>query len=52
MDYYDRVRPHQAVGNVPQGKGEVAVPAGRFANHDVACEERLGGLLRHYLRAA
>jgi hypothetical protein len=42
--YYSGERPHQGLGNVsPSGTG----PPG-----SVVCEERLGGLLRHYRRAA
>jgi putative transposase len=45
-DYYNRQRPHQAVGNKPLSG---APPGG---SGEVVCEERLGGLLRHYRRAA
>jgi putative transposase len=49
-DYYNRWRPHQSRDNRPL-TGEpapgAAVPVGA-----VTCEERLGGLLKHYVRAA
>jgi hypothetical protein len=45
-DYYNRQRPHQALGDLPLS-GEPPQVAGA-----VVCEERLGGLLRHYRRAA
>ena len=50
VDYYNSVRPHQALGNRPIGEGgswERGDPEGR-----VVCQERLGGLLRHYYRRA
>jgi hypothetical protein len=46
------VRPRQGVGNPPLGKCEGPAPARRLASKDVVCEERLGGLLRHYRGAA
>ncbi|MFH1024103.1 MAG: integrase core domain-containing protein [Planctomycetota bacterium] len=49
-DYYNTVRPHQGVGNVPLGMAapeeESAVPS------RVKCKTWLGGVLRHYYRAA
>jgi hypothetical protein len=39
------------VGNRPPGGGDPAAPAPVWAG-EVVCEERLGGLLRHYRRAA
>jgi putative transposase len=53
--HYHRERPHQAVGNAPlmsaapPSADDVAGPA---AGCEVVCRERLGGLLRHYVRAA
>jgi hypothetical protein len=47
-DHGNRHRPHQGLGNRPPAGGPDPGPAaGR-----VVCEERLGGLLRHYRRAA
>jgi putative transposase len=50
--YYHQFRPHQGLGNRPLGctassAADVHRPLG-----EVACEERLGGLLRHYHRRA
>jgi putative transposase len=45
--YYNRARPQQALGNVPLSKCEPSAAGGV-----VVCEERLGGLLRHYTRQA
>ncbi len=54
VKYYNTVRPHQGLGNVPIPGGqsgprlaEDAEPIGK-----IGCEERLGGLLRHYYREA
>jgi putative transposase len=53
VEHYNHERPHQGVGNVPlpdAGESEPSVlpfPAG-----EVRCRERLGGLLKHYYRAA
>ena len=45
MEHYHTERPHQGIGNEiieprPQGEGEIV------------CQERLGGLLKSYRRAA
>jgi putative transposase len=49
--HYNRERPHQARDNRPptggEPPGDAPGPAGA-----VVCEERLGGLLKHYRRAA
>ncbi len=51
IDYYNAVRPHRSLGNVPiglEGGGwRPGEPRGK-----VVCQERLGGLLRHYYRRA
>ena len=56
LEHYNAERPHQAKGNVPlpvaraEEAGETSVlplPTG-----EVRCRGRLGGLLRHYHRAA
>jgi putative transposase len=49
MAHYNEERPHQGVGNRPL-KGPDP-PEGPMDSGEVACEERLGGLLRHYRRA-
>ncbi len=52
VDYYSTKRPHQAVGNRPLTPS--GSPSDRASPNagEVVCEERLGGLLRHYYRAA
>ena len=45
--HYDEERPHQAKGNQPLLSPMAAVESGA-----VVCRERLGGVLRHYYRAA
>ena len=46
VDYYNRARPHRALQlQPPNGKADLFAPAGR-----VACNQRLGGLLREYSR--
>jgi putative transposase len=50
--YYHQHRPHQGLGNRPLGCAELA-PAEQLQRlEEVVCEERLGGLLRHYRHAA
>jgi putative transposase len=50
---YNTERPHQGVGNVPlpdAGQDEpriLALPSGQ-----VKCRQQIGGLLKHYYRAA
>lgn len=46
VEHYNRKRPHQGIGNVHLS-GDRAANGGR-----VRCHERLGGLLKHYCRAA
>jgi putative transposase len=51
--HYHEERPHQGRGNVPLSvadRGQVI--AHRFPDGPVVCHERLGGLLKHYDRAA
>jgi putative transposase len=49
VDYYHTQRPHQSMGNKPLLKLTGAEPA---EHGEVVCEERLGGLLKHYYRKA
>ena len=46
LDHYHTERPHQGIGN------EVIHRRDRVAEGEVCCRERLGGLLKHYYRAA
>ena len=46
VQHYNAERPHQSIGNEP-----IAGPP-RNGNGDINVTERLGGLLRHYERAA
>jgi putative transposase len=57
LEHYHTERPHQGVGNVPLGETpqDSAGPESAtlpFRLEDMVCEERLGGLIRHYRRAA
>ena len=51
LAHYNTERPYQGVGNVPLS-GEAAEGPGPLRLADVVCEERLGGLIKHYRRAA
>jgi hypothetical protein len=52
--HYHAERPHQALGNVPLPAAASAgdPPILPFPRGPVRCRTRLGGLLRHYHRAA
>jgi putative transposase len=52
--WYNEVRPHQGVGSVPLAKDYQSPPPQPIARaKEVRCQQRLGGLLKHYsLRAA
>jgi hypothetical protein len=45
-------RPHQAEGNVPLPDADQVPVILKFPSREVKCRERLGGLLKHYHRAA
>jgi putative transposase len=45
-------RPHQGLGNVPLSPVIPAPPSNSALINDVLCQERLGGLLKHYYHAA
>lgn len=49
--YYHQHRPHQGLGNQPLSGAESASVDADQPVGEVFCEERLGGLLRHYRRA-
>jgi hypothetical protein len=57
LEHYQAERPHQGIDNVPlsQTPADSAEPEALtlpFCLEDVVCEERLGGLIRHYRLAA
>jgi putative transposase len=53
LEYYHEHRPHQGKGNVPLTPQVEAPPNDEpFRLRDVACKQRLGGLLKHYYRKA
>jgi transposase InsO family protein len=45
IEHYNRDRPHQGIGNVTIERREPSTG-------DIECNERLGGLLKRYRRAA
>ncbi|MBY0526194.1 MAG: integrase core domain-containing protein [Gemmataceae bacterium] len=51
VTWYHTCRPHQAKDNVPL-TGAGPPPVSAFKGEDIACDERLGGLLKHYHRRA
>lgn len=48
--HYHRERPHQGIGNVPPSGALPVVD--QPSTSEVVCDTRLGGLLKHYRRAA
>jgi hypothetical protein len=52
VDYYHECRPHQGIGNRLIGAKEDDDPEPVISMDQVCCETRLGGLLKHYYRAA
>jgi putative transposase len=50
LAWYHRCRPHQGMGNRLVDGGDPPVAEGPLSAQDVSCEERLGGLLKHYRR--
>jgi putative transposase len=53
VDYYNHLRPHQSLGNRPLPEAnEPEPPILPFPEGGVVCEQRLGGLLKHYRRSA
>lgn len=47
VEFYNRCRPHSAVGHLPPCRDGPPSKSG-----EILCEERLGGLLKHYYREA
>jgi putative transposase len=56
VDYYHRLRPHQAKENellvAKRGRKRKPPPADAISLSEVRCEKQLGGLLKHYYRKA
>jgi putative transposase len=52
LAHYHRCRPHQGFDNVPPNATLQSEKAHSRSPAEVRCEERLGGLLKHYVRAA
>jgi putative transposase len=55
LTHYNQHRPHQSLNNRPIPEAEVDADSPsvlRLPSGEVACEERLGGLLKHYYRKA
>ena len=52
LSHYHEVRPHQALGNAPPCGPPAPADGPPPGPAEVVCEERLGGLLRHYRRRA
>jgi putative transposase len=50
VEYYHTERPHQGLGNAIVGN--LSPPGPADANEIIKCQSRLGGLLKHYHRAA
>jgi putative transposase len=49
--YFNERRPHQSLANVPPA-GAATVEETALTVEEVLCDERLGGLLKHYYRQA
>ncbi|MEM6771853.1 MAG: transposase, partial [Bacteroidota bacterium] len=47
VEHYNTERPHQGIGNVPIEPAEEMAVVGK-----IECNERLGGMLKHYHRKA
>jgi putative transposase len=53
VQYYNTRRPHRGIGNVPIMAGvQPPPPEDTEVEDDIACDMWLGGLLKHYRRAA
>lgn len=53
LAHYHEERPHQSRGNVPLCDADEGEPRVlKFPTGEVKCRQRLGGLLKHYYRAA
>jgi putative transposase len=53
VEHYHEEKPHQAKGNVPLCEADEDEPRIlKFPTGEVKCRKSLGGLLKHYYRAA
>lgn len=52
VEHYNTERPHMSLGRVPSGKPAGPPGEERLGSSEVVSDERLGGLLRSYRRAA
>jgi putative transposase len=52
VEHYNQERPHQARDNLPLCAAKPPDGVSFLAPSAIACHERLGGLLKHYSRAA
>ena len=52
LSYYNSKRPHRGLGNVPVGIGNMPKPERTCVKEGVACDQWLGGLLKHYRKVA
>jgi putative transposase len=50
--YNDGERPHQGIGNRPLGEAQPRATSLPFVPSTVVCDQRLGGVLKHFRRAA
>ena len=48
--HYHEERPHQGIGNRPPNDEEAPAEVLHFDINEIACRERLGGLLKHCQR--
>jgi putative transposase len=52
VEFFKTCRPHQGMGNKPLGCVDTPESDDQVPLDKVVCDEHLGGLLRHYRRAA
>ena len=52
FEHYNEQRPHQAHDNLPLSWTSSTDPNNEALPNDVVCDQRLGGLLKHYRRSA
>lgn len=52
IDYHNRERPHMSLGFATPMVRKPPVRAGPIGHREVRCQERLGGVIKHYYRKA